>query len=603
MSKDIEFVTSLKNDIELDIKKIVNKLDTNALVKFILITFEDNLFSPSNLSIQSSIFSKEDIAEELSYVLSLKVSAHNNKISLGKIINTDYFKFTKKYHEKLKSLFELLRARSLLREIEIYIIKQGYKLSTKDNIISVEHPIKNFKHYYQLGYLRNTLENITIGLNTYNGGSMKFENIFDMVNNHLLETMPILNYEIRSEGTAKESIIFSLNARGIANLHRFLTDEHDIRYNQISNKYLEYIDANITDNCTKKGNLRWIDLLNFSIVLQYLITYMNKVINEKSTSPRMKINSRLLLFTNTQKSEFILEILQTINPAIIQKDVQAFLSKFSTNLDKSEGRIDLQFQPIIKIKDHSFILFNTFTMVDMVRAYIKNYNIALDDQGKKFEGVVYEKLSKHFRRAYQGIEYLDETKKKGEIDICIIGDKHIYFIECKNNLHPISASNASNNYKNFLKAIDQVEQSEKYFNLNRVGFLQKHLHLKIEDIEEYTLHKVVIKSNRNIAGLNYRGIAFRDIYSLDKLLGDGYIKEYSQVPGENQKLEKIIYLHENKKSFQEIDFINYLSEKSIYFEVLNNLIQKAYNEVNYKEYTIRDSIYAFDIFNNDGVKL
>jgi len=595
MSKDIAFVTNLKNDIELDIKKIVNKLDTNALVKFILIMFENELFSPSNLAIQSSLFSKEDIAEELSYVLSLKVSVLNSKISLGKVITADYFKFTKKYHEQLNSLLELLRARSIVREIEIYITKQGYELSIKDNIISVEHPIKDFKHYYQMGYLRNTLENITIGLNTQNNGSMKFENIFDMMNNHFLDTMPILNYEIRSEGTTKESIIFSIDAGGIANLHRFLTDEHDMRYNQISNKYLEYIDANINDNCTKKGNIKWIDLLNFSIVLQYLITYMNKVIDEKSTSQRMKINSRLLLFTNTQKSEFILEILQTINPEIIQKDVQAFLSKFSTSLDNSTGRIDLQFQPIVKVKEHSFILFNTFTMVDMVRAYIKNYNISLDDQGEKFEGVVYEKLSKHFNQIYPNIKYLDETKKKGEIDICIIGDKHIYFIECKNNLHPISASTASTNYQNFLKATDQVAQAENYFNLNRIDFLKKHLQLKIEDIEEYTLHKVVIKSNRNIAGLNYKDIAFRDIYSLDKLLGDGCIREYTQIPGENKKLEKIIYMHENKKSFQEIDFINYLSEKSIYFEVLNNLIKKAYKEVNYKEYIIRDSIYAFDI--------
>ena len=592
---DIDFIIKLKNEIELDIQKLVYKLDTNGLIKFILVMFENELFSHENEKIQANLFSKEDIAEELSYVLYLKLNHLSKKLNLLKIKNTDYMKFVQKNNEILNQLFELLKARSIIREIDIYITKQGYTLSIVDNVISVEHPIKNFQHYYQMGYLRNTLENITIGFNAYDEKGMKFEKVSELFNDHLLKIMQIVDYEIKYHSSPKEAIVFKINPQGLAILHKFLTDEHDMRYNQIMNKYLDYIGMNIFDKCTKKGNLKWVDLLFFSIVLQYLVTSMNKIIDEKSTSERMKINSKVLLMSNSYKDDFFYKILHAINYEITPKDVQAFLSKFSTNIEKVSGRIDLQFKPILKVKESSFILFNTFSMVDLARAYIKNFDMALDDQGKRFENIVLKVLSKHFGNIYSSIKYNDTNNRKGEIDICIIGDKNIYFIECKNNLHPISASTASTNYKNFLKSTEQVEQSENYFNMDRKGFLKKHLKIEIENIEEYVVHKVVIMSNRNISGLNYKGISFRDIYSLDKLLDDGVLKEYTRVPGESKKLEKKIYMHKNKTDFHEIDFLNYLSEKSVYFEVLNGLAKKIYNEAKYKQYILRELLYAFDL--------
>ncbi|ADV46038.1 nuclease-related domain-containing protein [Nitratifractor salsuginis] len=592
---DMNFIINLKNEIELDIQKLVYRLDTNGLIKFILVMFENELFNQEYEKNQANLFYKEDISEELSYVLYLKLNHFNKKLNLLKIENIDYIKFVKKNNEILNQLLELLKARSIIREMDIYITKQGYTLSIVNNVISVEHPIKNFQHYYQMGYLRNTLENITIGFNVYDEKEIKFENMSESFNEHLFKLTKIIDYEIKYHRSVKEAIIFRINPQGLAKLHRILTDEHDMRYNQIMSKYLDNIGMNINDKCTKKGNLKWIDLVFFSIVLQYLVTYMNKIIDEKSTSERMKINSKVHLMSNSYKGDFFYTILHDINSEITQKDVQAFLSKFSTNIEKVSGRIDLQFMPIVKAKEFSFILFNTFSMVDLARAYIKNFDIALDDQGKKFENVVLKVLSKHFDNIHSSIKYKDNDNKEGEIDICIIGDKNIYFIECKNNLHPISASTASTNYKNFLKSTEQVEQSENYFNMDRKGFLKKHLKIEIDNIEEYVVHKVVIMSNRNISGLNYKGISFRDIYSLDKLLDDGVLKEYTRVPGESKKLEKKIYMYKNRTDFNEIDFLNYLSEKSIYFEVLNGLAKKIYNEAKYKQYILRESMYAFDL--------
>lgn len=47
--------------------------------------------------------------------------------------------------------------------------------------------------------------------------------------------------------------------------------------------------------------------------------------------------------------------------------------------------------------DTYYVSFNIFSGVNIVRAYITNFNISLDDQGTKFERYVKDLLEKNFK--------------------------------------------------------------------------------------------------------------------------------------------------------------------------------------------------------------
>lgn len=590
---DLELIKQLKINIEQDIDKVIKKIDINYLLKYILITLED-IFNPLNILNLPSGFAKEAYIEELSYVLYKKLEKNLKKLSLYKIISSDFALFVHEKHDVLQELSNLLIARHEARDMEVYIDKQDYKLINEDNILSIEHPIQKFQHYYKLGYLRNVIESHYIALHSLTENKISTSDILDAATKY--DFMQIMKYEIRDENTYKEMIIFGLSPDHITNLTRFLTNEHDAKFNHIMNKYLSNSQINIMDKCTKKGALRWIDLLHISIILHYISLYISNTIKDKSTSERMANNSKLLLMTNDEVNKFFFEIFITLNEEIEMKEVKNFLSRFTTKLIENTKRIDLQFYPIVNIENRNFVLFNTFSLTDIVRAYINNNNLALDGQGSRFEKEVYEKLTIAFpsNKIFHSTKYKNNDDEKGEIDICLIGDKNIYFIECKNSLHSISASSATNNYAYVLKAKSQLEQAEKYFNNDRNLFLSKHFKIDIDDISRYDLHKIIILSNRNISGLNFENIAVRDIYSLDRLIMSGDINTMSINSNKEVEIVKKISLYENKKTFKEIDFIKYINDNFIYFDEINKLAEKSANRVQYKEFILESFNYYID---------
>ncbi|MCT7910524.1 NERD domain-containing protein [Arcobacter lacus] len=586
---DLQLIKKFKNEVEIDIDKLLKKISINQLIKFILVTMED-LFNHEYF-----IFSREIIAEEFSYLLYKKLENNKNKINLFKIINEDYTKFLENNKNLFSDLTSLFMVRNTIRNMEIYIEKQGYIIENKNSTIKIKHPIKELQHYDMLGYLRNSLEGSNIGFESISKKKLSLSDILDIATKY--ETMNAIKYEIRSSNTEKELIIFQFDPVYLANLTRIITNSHDAKFNQVMSKYFDNSQIELTDKCTKKGNIRWIDLFHVSLVLDYISLYISKIIKEKATSYRMANNSKLLLMTNKQLENFFLDIFTELNNDININDVKNFIGRFTINILSDTKRIDLQFTPIIKVEERSFVLFNTFSLTDIMRAYINNNNLALDDQGQKFENEVYKRLKIGFpeNKIFTSIKYNDYYEKKGEIDICLIGKKSIFFIECKNSLLSISASSATNNYEYIFKAKSQLEQVERCFNTDRNKFLKKYCNLNISGIEEYSLYKIIILSNKNISGLNFSNIAVRDIYSLDRLIINGVINTLSI--NEKNEIEVIdsISLYENKINFQERDFINYINNDFIFFDKLNKLAQKKINHNKYKDYTFESFNYFVDM--------
>ncbi|MDQ1341274.1 MAG: hypothetical protein QG567_2432, partial [Campylobacterota bacterium] len=354
-------------------------------------------------------------------------------------------------------------------------------------------------------------------------------------------------------------------------------------------------------NLSKSSSIRWIDLLKFAMITGGLSTLMQKVIKEKSNGDKLIIdNSILFAYSYSMLLEVFSLIFKSINSNIKGKDIKKFINAFTTDLTNLNGTLDIQFRPIIKVEeDIYYVSFNIFSGVNIIRAYITNFNISLDDQGTKFEKYAKELLEKHFSDIISNRKFKNSEGKDGDIDICFLGDKSIYFIECKNRLHPISSNTSISSYEYIMKAKNtQLPKVIKYFEDDKKAFIKKYFDKDIDNIDEYKVYKFILLSNRNVSGLNIDDIAIRDIYSLERILEAGFL-EIGQLSDDEGKKEIInnekIYYWENKKSFEEDDLINYHSENSRFFELFERMIFETTREYSYNEYTLRDQIFSSDL--------
>ena len=245
---------------------------------------------------------------------------------------------------------------------------------------------------------------------------------------------------------------------------------------------------------------------------------MQKVIKEKSNGDKVIIeNSILYGYSYSMLFKIFSLIFQSINSDIKGKDIKAFIDAFTTDLTNPKGTLDIQFRPIVKIEnDTYYVSFNIFSGLNIVRAYITNFNISLDDQGTTFERYVKDLLEKKFQNIISKKKFRNSNGENGDIDICFLGEKSIYFMECKNRLHPISSNSSITNYEYIIKAKDvQLPKIIRYFEEDKKAFIKKYFAQEIEDIDEYKIYKFILLSNRNISGLN---ISMSCLPLLDKFL-------------------------------------------------------------------------------------
>ncbi len=574
-NKEILFIT--KNEVEEEIKEITKKFDINQIIKIIILKME-TIFN--NLEELPSYY-KEAFAEELSYLLYIKLENEKNKINLINISTLDISKELNENNAYFNNLYHLLKIRNILRNMEIYCLQQDYDIVYANNSYWLSHPIKDYEHFYKLGYFLNSLESTTLSMNAT---IEKNTHVYDILNKVQKNYSNSLNFEIKDENTIYERIEYKFHPSFIGQLYKYITSNHYSLFSNSMSKYFENSQIDITEKCIKSSELRWIDLINFSIVIQYISSYINKIIKDYSKSERMTFNSRIFAMEKEQFKNFFIHIFQQINPKIREKEVRKIMNSFSLYIQDNRERIDLQFKPILDFGHVKVILLNPFANTDIIRAYIQNNNIILDDQGNKFENKVYSILQKGFPNIeiFKSIKYINKLNQKSEIDLCFKIKNNIYFIECKNPKLPISASSSTNNYLYIQKAKDQLELAEKYFEENKKLFINKHLKCNTQEIEKYKIYKIIILSNRNMSGLNFENIAVRDIYSLTRLIDIGNISTYNIDNQLNKVNIKEISLYKNNSYFQESDFIKYINKDFIFYKELNKELKKFTRKVTYK---------------------
>jgi len=591
----IDILNSFEKDIRNDMILIIRKLNADKLLLHILMQ-QELMFSSLK---EKEIEQKETLAEGYSYIINL--ITHYKKIKLNSINIYNISDYIKTESSHIDKLITLVFLKKMISDFKIYIIKQNYQLTINKNTYKLEHPIKNYKKYYQLGYLRAAIEDhFTSAMSLKHNDS----NINEVVQKAYELQMEF--YQIMDSNSEHERIRF-LISNVLCKLVTNINDSNT-QYRLMSSygNYFKNSDIKLTDTCTKKGKMTWEDLIRVSIGVSNLTTFMDRTIKEKCTSTRMFNNSIVYPFSDENVYKTFEMLFHEINSNIPEREIKNFIKKFTTDYTSLtlSDKADIQFKPIVKIMNNrNFILFRTFSGTNLVRAYISNNQQALDDQGVKFENEVKKTIESQFYDIKDSIKYTNTDGEKGEIDLCFLSKNNIYFVECKNRIHPISASSSINNYEYVMKASQvQLPRAVNYFNEDRARFIKDNFKKEIQNIEEYSVYKLIILSNRNLSGLNIDDIAIRDIFSLEKTLESGVIEMgITSLKSEDYLPEemKSIYLWDNEKTFQELDLLNYLSSDSKYFKFLDEVAIEQKRNISYKENIFQEEFYAFNAFVED----
>lgn len=586
-------VSLIEKEINNDIKSIVNKLDAEKLLIFLLIQ-QEIMFSTLR---DEQVERKETLSESFSYAIN--IIKHYKGINPRKLQHYNITDYINQKQETLDSLMSLLLTKSVITDFKIYISKQGYILNIENNVLTITHEIDNYIKYYKLGYLRNVIQDMYISMMSIKNNDSSF---IKVVQKTFERQFPF--YEIMNKNTSIERVRFLFSEPLFNILTNIKDGNSDYRIYSSFNEYFSNSDIDINDKCIKSTNIRWIDLLKFTVGISNITIFMDNTLKEQCSNNSVMFNNSILFpAPDNLVLELFTLLFSQINKNITNEDIKKFIKKFTTDLTKSrlDDKIDIQFKPLVKVHENfNFLLFRTLSATNLIRAYLSNHEFGLDDQGDKFEEIVKKTFLKCFTNVKNSLKFRDRNNEQGEIDICVLGNQNIYFIECKNRLHPISATSATSNYEYIIKASkEQLPKAVNYFNEDRNTFIKKYFNKKIIDIDDFTIYQVVMLSNRNVSGLNIDGVAIRDIYSLERILEIGYAQQgYISKDDEREfdNTSEKIYFWENKVSFQESDLVDYLSSESKFFSSLENIAIKQVREEHYKEYIFRDYVYAYEAY-------
>lgn len=589
-----KIINLIEKEINNDIKNIIKKLNAEKLLIFLLMQQEIMFSTLRNEQIEN----KETLSESFSYVIN--IIKHYKGINPRKLQNYNIAEYINQKKEILDSLISLLLTKSMITDFKIYINKQGYILNIENNLLTITHEINNYIKYYKLGYLRNVIQDMYASMMSIKKNDTNFIKVVQKTFEKQLHF-----FEIIDKDTSRERIRFLFSEPLFNILTNIKDGTSDYRIHSSFNEYFSNSNIKIEDKCIKSTNIRWIDLLKFTVGISNMTLFMDDTVKEQCGENNSLMFNNSILFPAPDSLVFELFALMfgQINKDITSKDIKKFIKKFTTDLTKSKlhDKIDIQFKPFIKVDENfNFLLLRTLGATNLIRAYLSNHEFGLDDQGDKFEKIVENTFLQCFKDVKNSLKFKDRHNGQGEIDICILGNKNIYFVECKNRLHPISATSATNNYEYIIKASKiQLPKAVNYFNEDRNAFIKKYFNKKIIDINNFTVYKVVMLSNRNVSGLDINGVAIRDIYSLERILKVGYVqKGYISKDDERDfdDTSEKIYFWGNRATFQENDLIDYLSSESKFFSSLENIAIQQVREKKYKEYIFRDFIYAYQAY-------
>lgn len=458
-----------------------------------------------------SILSAESLAEAASYIVYLFNSRVREPEPLDLKIDISNINA-----EAL--LVKAVKIRSIF-EFETMIDAYGYKIlidPADSNVYDLHPPSEDFEKALRLGYVQNEIQTVMRHLSSehYNKDGIKElgKKLYEDLGEKLitLKTEPISRYVL---GFPWEPPVTEL----------------------IYNDSFYAEEAVVLEYSSQEWGVKLEDLLTFEVfngVCLHDILRAQRVINlfrwilVSHLEPRLETEADAV--AQSLLPVFKQENLRELLDKAIGKNSQKLIDFLSYGFSAG-GIFDLQYQPIIKLKEHYALPYNIMANSNILRNSLQLAGKRFYEDGTNdpLSRLIHKTLSSRVSEAATGINF----KWKGafgEIDNIALIDNTLFVFECKNPNLPCNPHEARNSYEYIEKAASQLGKFKSaYSDPNFRTYLAKKLDWDIGSAELVT---GIIMSNRMFIDYRINGHAVRGSLETANYIETGIVKM-----GEEQK--------------------------------------------------------------------
>lgn len=230
--------------------------------------------------------------------------------------------------------------------------------------------------------------------------------------------------------------------------------------------------------------------------------------------------------------------------------------------DHSSNYIDLQYAPVISIKNWCMLSISVASLSNLVRNILCHADTRLELKGDNKKDPMEENLTAAFQSADFLVAHNHNLGQKNnplETDIIAYRDGHLFLIECKNAFHPCNVYEQRNSYDHIVKGAEQLNLRKAWISLAKN---QKTLfnNLNWTATPDAKIHTCIAIGNRVFNGYCLEGHPIRQAHEMINLLTTGEIN-----------LNHTIYRVWRNDDISVNDFCDYLDGSIIINEFMSSM--------------------------------
>jgi len=518
-----------------------------------LISYIDFLFLIRDKNATEEDIDLDDFAsypnEEVASAVSFLIYRYNNLIGIKNVNSNSFMDADYVLSDELESLILITCKFLRLREWEFYWDRYGYDILEDGCFYS---PNPTLEKSIKLGYINTQVQEVLF-----------FNNISAQLVN---ENYPSL-FEYKKMLETHEDMTSYLTIKtGTGFFERYAL------------KNILEVFQHIGGSNAEKYYLYLEEIAVLRYMEKELVTPAQKLLERKFEEYATMKDAILfprLFFLNRMHYQYILNhggdtkaIIRSMGQMIHYSDMEALINTQIHDMKKTRnllnfytyqgGIYDIQYTPLLKIGDHYCCPTNICAVSNFIRNSIAySYQMGKKSLFLENTGEDLEKLCADAFKQYPKLFQVEQGKKyqykghKGEIDLFVISDDILLFIECKNPFLPTNAFSMRTSFDYIEKATKQLDHEMQAFSDEE--FQKNYLESIHIPYKKRILCSCIIMGNRLFSGYTGAGHSIRYIHDLLAFLKFGKINLLCQ----NRVIVKSIWKNEQ---FTVQDLKAYLSD-------------------------------------------
>jgi hypothetical protein len=272
----------------------------------------------------------------------------------------------------------------------------------------------------------------------------------------------------------------------------------------------------------------------------------------------------------------IRHILKSVAGATLSDDeLEAFLRIIRWPRDAHQ-HLDLQYTPYIRTGKEGLLCPAVLANSAGTRNVLASTSRRVLGAGKDFEEIVGKLFEVRFPQRVSVGRTIRHSGEEAEIDVAVLGNGHLYLLECKHSLSAATAHEHRDLWEDIHKAVDQLTRAVRLLrsDLALGSRLQDWFSLAplVESADRLVFVPAVVTSARMFSGQTLKDIPVRDFFSLENVIHRGTI-EFTRLNEQELITERFSYWA--NEYFHEVDLLDYLDGEGSYWRLRRQWFSEA----------------------------